>query len=290
VVQRGSLVSPERATFDFSWPRPLAAEELLAVERELNAAIREDLERRVELLTLDDARRSGALALPEETYGDQVRVVSFGDFSRELCGGTHVERSGRVGLAVLTAERSVGSGLRRIEMLAGQAAEHWWEEQRSLVAEVAQQLRAPAGEVRARVDGLQARVRELERDLAESRRSGATPAKESSRETVGSVTLAVVDSSASLPRGELRRRADELLSEIGQGCVVVLAGSDLVLKLSPDLVARGLSAGRLAQEACRPFGGGGGTDQLGQGGVTVEGHPAALATVRTILGSSLEEA
>jgi alanyl-tRNA synthetase len=290
VIQRGSLVSAERATFDFSWPHPLSEDEVLAVERELNLAIRADLGRRVELLSLDDARRSGALALPEETYGEEVRVVSFGGFSRELCGGTHVESSGRIGLAVLTGEHSVGSGLRRIEMIAGVAAEHWWEEQRDQATAVARQLRAPVGEVRARVEGLQGRVRELERDLKDSRRQGGAPGVAAAQEAIGSFTLAVVDYPTSLGRGELRRRADELLAETGSGCALVLAGADLVLKLSPDLVARGLRAGKIAQAACQPFGGGGGTDQLGQGGLSVDGHAAALATVRTILGSSLEEA
>ncbi|MGC2191935.1 MAG: alanine--tRNA ligase [Candidatus Dormiibacterota bacterium] len=290
VVQRGSLVSSERATFDFSWPKPLSPEQLVALERQLNLAIRADLERRVELLSLDQARRSGALALPEESYGEDVRVVSFGDFSRELCGGTHVERSGQVGSAVLTAEHSVGSGLRRIEMVAGAAAERWWEEQRSQITEIAKQLRAPAGEVRARVEGLQDRVRILEKELSEARRQGARPVEAVIKEQVGEITLAILDLPSSLERGDRMRRADELSAEIGQGCVVVLAGSELALKLTPDLVARGFHAGQIAQAACRQFGGGGGTAQFGQGGVSAGGHAAALATVRTILGSSLEEA
>ena len=291
VVQRGSLVSPDRATFDFSWPRALAGDELVELERQLNSAIRHDLERRVELLSLDEARRSGAFALPEETYGEEVRVVSFGAFSRELCGGTHVERSGRIGLAILTAEHSVGSGLRRIEMVAGAAAELWWEEQRSQASQIASQLRAPASEVRARVEGLQERVRDLERELAEARRRGPSPAQEAgTREQIGAITLAILDLTSKLDRRELRRRADELLAEIGQGGAMVLADTDMVLKLSSDLVARGLNAGQIAQDACRQFGGGGGTEQLGQGGVSPGGHAAALATVRTILGSSLEEA
>ena len=289
VVQRGSLVSPDRATFDFSWPRALSAVELMALERQLNSTIREDLERRVELLTLDEARRSGALALPEETYGEDVRVVSFGGYSRELCGGTHVERSGQIGSAVLTAEHSVGSGLRRLELVAGAAAEHWWEEQRSLAVEIARQLRAPASEVKARVEGLQVRVRSLEKELDESRRQGPSAAA-ATREQVGATTLAILDLPSKMERQDQRRRADELVAEIGQGCAVVLAGSELALKLSPDLVARGLHAGQIAQAACRQFGGGGGTEQFGQGGVTAGGHAAALATVRTILGSSLEEA
>jgi alanyl-tRNA synthetase len=289
VVQRGSMVSSERATFDFNWPRALSAEELVGLERTLNSAIREDLERRVEHLTLDEARRSGALALPEETYNEDVRVVSFGDFSRELCGGTHVQRSGQIGSAILTAEHSVGSGLRRIEMVAGAAAERWWETQRTQTAEIARQLRAPAGEVRARVEELQERVRNLEKELDESRRQGPREAEAATREQVGAITLAILDLPSQLAKKDLARRADQLASEIGQGCVVVLAGSDLAVKLSPDLVARGLNAGQIAQAACRQFGGGGGNAQFGQGGVSAGGHAAALATVRTILGSSLEE-
>jgi len=288
VVQRGSLVSSDRATFDFSWPRPLAAEELQELERQLNAAIRDDLGRRVELLSLDQARRSGALALPEETYGDEVRVVSFGTFSRELCGGTHVERAGSIGAAVLTAEHSVGSGLRRIEMVAGAAAERWWEELRSQTLQVARQLRAPVKEVAARAEGLQQRVRRLEQELAESRRSGAAPTESASREQAGSVELAVLDLPDQLERRELRQRADQLLAEIGQGCALIMAGPELVLKMSPDLVARGLSAGQVAQEVCRQFGGGGGNPQFGQGAVSPGGHAVALATVRTILESSRE--
>ncbi|MFZ0995033.1 MAG: alanine--tRNA ligase, partial [Candidatus Dormiibacterota bacterium] len=291
VVQRGSLVTAERATFDFGWPHPVSPEELLEVERLVNGAIRDDLERRVELLSLDEARRSGALALPEETYGDQVRVVSFGEFSRELCGGTHVGRSGRIGAVVLKAEHSVGSGLRRIQMVAGSAAEKWWEEQRDQIAEIAAQLRAPLGEVSSRVQGLQQRQRELEKELKRAREGGAGQvAHPEVREQVGSTTLAILDLPSDLERVELRKRADQLMDGLSSGCALVLAGSALVVKLSPDLAGRGLNAGQIAKAACRDTGGGGGSEQLGQGGIAADGHAAALATVRTILGSILEEA
>jgi alanyl-tRNA synthetase len=291
VVQRGSLVTAERATFDFGWPRPVSPEELLEVERLVNRAIRDDLERRVELLSLDEARRSGALALPEETYGDRVRVVSFGDFSRELCGGTHVGRSGRIGALVLRGEHSVGSGLRRIEMVAGVAAEHWWEEQRDQLAGIAAQLRAPLSEVSSRVQSLQQRQRELEKEMKRMREGstghGVHPEV---REEVGGATLVILDLPSDLERGELRKRADQLMDGLSSGCALVLAGSALVVKLSPDLAARGLNAGQIAKAACRDTGGGGGSEQLGQGGIAADGHAAALATVRTILGSILEEA
>ncbi|MGA8426838.1 MAG: alanine--tRNA ligase [Candidatus Dormiibacterota bacterium] len=291
VVQRGSLVTAERATFDFGWPRPVSPEELIEVERLVNRAVRDDLERRVELLSLDEARRSGALALPEETYGEQVRVVSFGDFSRELCGGTHVDRSGRIGAVVLLGEHSVGSGLRRIEMVVGVAAEHWWEDQRDQLAAVASQLRSPLSEVSTRVQGLQRRQRELERELKRARENGTgSGAEHEVREEVAGITLVIIDLPFELERAELRKRADQVLEGLTTGCVLVLAGSALVVKLSPDLAGRGLNAGQIATAACRDTGGGGGSEHLGQGGIAPDGHPAALATVRTILGSILEEA
>jgi alanyl-tRNA synthetase len=266
VVQRGSLVSPDHATFDFSWPRALTEEQLLELGRLLNWAIRANLERRVELLSLDESRRRGALALPEETYSDEVRVVSFGDFSQELCGGTHVTRSGEIGAAVLTGEHSVGSGLRRIEMVAGGAAESWWEGLRGQTSGLARLLHAPALEVVGRVEDLQRRVRQLERQLVdERRRPAAVGGPAPSTERVGGTTLTLLD----LP-GKL-------------------AGDELVIKLSPDLGASGFSAGRIAAAVCREGGGGGGNQQLGQGRVSPGGHAAALATLRTILGSSQEE-
>ncbi len=290
VAQRGSLVSPERATFDFSWPRPLTEAELQALERQLNLALRRDLERRVELLSLDEARRSGALALPEETYSEVVRVVSFGEYSRELCGGTHVQRSGEIGSAILTAERSVGSGLRRIEMVAGVAAERWWEEQRVQTAEVARVLRAPAKELGTRVETLQERLRSLEKELERVRRQGLAPAGGAVLEQVAGTTLAVLDQGEALGLKELGRRADALLIELGRGCALVLDQSHLVLRLSADLVARGLHAGQMARAACSDFGGGGGPAQFGQGAVSADAHTVAVTTVRTILRSSLEEA
>jgi alanyl-tRNA synthetase len=291
VVQRGSLVSVDHATFDFSWPQALTGEQRSELERLLNRAIRADLERGVELLSLDEAHRSGALSLPEETYADEVRVVSFGDFSQELCGGTHVASSGEIGAAILTGEHSVGSGLRRVEMVAGAAAERWWDGQRGQTSELARLLRAPAAEVGSRVEDLQRRVRQLERQLEEERRQapaagGPTP----SREQLGGTTLALLDLPSNLNRRELRRRADQLLEEIGQGCAAVLAGNELVIKVSPDLVVRGFSAGQIAAAVCHESGGGGGNQQLGQGGVPSAGHAAVLATLRTILGSTQEEA
>ncbi|MGH7610098.1 MAG: alanine--tRNA ligase [Candidatus Dormibacteria bacterium] len=285
VVQRGSLVGPDHATFDFGWPEGLGQERLAKLERMLNEAVRQDLPRLVEWLSLEEARSQGALALPEETYSERVRVVSFGEYSKELCGGTHVARSGEVGAVVLLAERSVGSGLRRIELRAGEAAVGWWQEERSRQLELARSLQAPASELPGRIRGLRERVGELERQLAERPRldRGAL-----TREQVGGTELAIADYPAPLPPAELLERADQLLAELGQGCALVLGGEQLAIKISSDLVARGLHAGRLAAQTCDRAGGrGGGNPQLGRGNVR-QGHEAAVTALRAVLGSDPE--
>ena len=292
VVQRGSLVAPDHATFDFSWPAPVTEERLTEVERLVNRQLRRDLTRGVDLLPIEEARSSGAVALPDETYGDVVRVVSFGDFSRELCGGTHVARSGEIGAVVLTGSRSVGQGLRRIELLAAAAAERWWEVQRSQLGELSAAVRSPAPEVIGRVRNLQERVRGLERDLHRSRELGAAgDGAAIGLEAVAGTTLVVEDLPTEMARGELRQHADRLLERAPEGCAVVLSRGQILIRLSEALVARGLSAGTMAQAVCQELGArGGGNHQLGSGVIPEEAHRAALVAVRTILGSALEEA
>lgn len=291
VVQRGSYVATDHATFDFSWPEAISAEQLTEVERCVNRALRHDLPRLVELLSVDEARRSGAVALPEETYGEVVRVVSFGDFSKELCGGTHVTRTGEIGAAILTGSRSVGQGLRRIELVAGEAAERWWEAQRTHLADLSAAVQSPAPEILVRVRALQDRVREMERELRRGRQLGAAGAGGSvAVEQVAGSPLATEDLGPELDRRELRQHGDTLLERAPGGAAVVVAGGQLLIRLSEAQVSRGLSAGTMAETVCRELGGrGGGTQELGQGRIPEAGHQAALTAVRTILGSALEE-
>ncbi len=290
VVQRGSLVGPEHATFDFSWPAPVSSEELVLIEQRVNEQVRRDLHRRVELLSVEEARASGAIALPDEAYQQLVRVVSFGDFSRELCGGTHVDTTGQLGAVVLTGSRSVGQGLRRIELLAGVAAEHHWQRQRELLGEVSGILRAPAPEVPDRVRALQARARELEQELRQARQAPSGP--ESTILTMPKgVRLAVGDTPLDLEQKERRRQADHLLASVEDGAAMLLAGGHLMIRISEALIAKGLNAGTMAQAVCRGLGGqGGGNQELGQGVIPEAGHEAALEAVRRVLGSALEEA
>ncbi len=285
VVQRGSLVGPDHATFDFGWPEPLGGERLRALESELNQAVRRDLARDVDLMSLEQAREQGALALPEETYSQEVRVVSFGDYSKELCGGTHVQRSGEIGAVVLLSERSVGSGLRRIELRAGPAAVGWWQEQQALVSEVSRGLQVAPPELGERARALSARVRELERRLAQSQGPGQG---RRSSETVDGVRVELEEHSGELEGNQMLQVADRLLQEVGSGCAVVLAGQQLAIKISSDLVARGLHAGTVAGQVCGRSGGrGGGNPQLGRGNAP-QGREAVLAALRVVLGSDRE--
>ncbi len=288
VAQRGSLVTPDHATFDFSWPRALTPEEVLAVERRVNDAVRQDLARRVELLTVEEARSSGAISLEGETYREPVRVVSFQGFSRELCGGTHVAASGELGAVVLTGERSVGQGLRRLELRAGGAAERWWESQRELVQLTALALGSPPLEVPSRVAALRDRARGLERALREAAqgRGGA----EVSLSFPGG-ELPVHDSPLPMERAEMRRLGERLAERAPTGSAAVLAGGTLLLLFGAQLTGRGMAAGELAKRICSALGGaGGGRPELGQGTLPEGEHAAALRELRNILEKLPEEA
>ncbi|HUY61292.1 MAG TPA: alanine--tRNA ligase, partial [Candidatus Dormibacteraeota bacterium] len=292
VVQRGSFVGPEHATFDFASPAPVGPEALGAVAAAVNRAVRGNLERRVEVLPVDEARSSGALALPDEAYGEQVRVVSFGEASRELCGGTHVARTGEIGAVVLLGERSIGAGLRRVELVAGALAEASWTRDHEILRLSAAALQVPPEAVPERAAALQRRVRELERALEAAQRSaiGHEPGAAPQEEIVAGRRFWVRDLPTAVDRRALRQLADQLTAQAdGErgGCGLVLAGPDLVLKLTDRLVAAGVRAGELAQAACTAAGGrGGGDERLGSGRVEPGRHRAAVDAVRAVLAGA----
>ncbi len=183
VTQKGSLVAPDRLRFDFSQPRALTDEDIRAIEAEVNARIRENAEVRTRLMTPDLAVAEGALALFGEKYGEEVRVVSMGDvieddarhpFSVELCGGTHVRRTGDIGLFKIVSESAVASGVRRIEAVTGAAAETYVAGEEDLLHQAAQAVRAAPAELPGRVLALLEERRKLERELSEARRLAAT--------------------------------------------------------------------------------------------------------------------
>ena len=165
VHQTGSLVAPDRLRFDFSHGDPLTPQQRLAVQGRINEAIRRNLPVRTDVMPVDEAMRSGAVALFDERYGDTVRVLTIGDVSKELCGGTHVRQTGEIGEFVFTTEGSIGSGTRRVEALAGGPAEDFVNRQLDTLEHVARTLEVPPQEVPARVQRLQGELAEARRRL-----------------------------------------------------------------------------------------------------------------------------
>ncbi|HVH65775.1 MAG TPA: alanine--tRNA ligase, partial [Candidatus Acidoferrum sp.] len=265
-VQAGSSVQPDYATFDFRFQRGLTKDELDRVSSLLNEKIRANLVRQVEELPLDQAIATGAVALFDEKYGDLVRVVSFGDWARELCGGTHVERTGEIGLALISGDRSIGAGVRRIEMRAGAAAERQVRDDERILAELAEALRASTAELPSRVATLQAEVKRLEKEAATLRQrlaAGGSAQIEEARVDGVPLFLQRVDARAN----ELLDYADSALNRAnGNGVVIVVGGQNFALKVASKLADR-LPANDLVQAFRRVAGGkGGGRGPVGQGG------------------------
>jgi alanyl-tRNA synthetase len=265
-VQAGSSVQPDYATFDFRFPRALTADEVDRVSRLLNQKIRADLVRRVEELPLDEAIKTGAVALFDEKYGDLVRVVSFGDWARELCGGTHVERSGEIGLALISNDRSIGAGVRRIEMRAGASAEQQVRENERVLRELGDALRTAPAELPGRVAALQAEVKRLDKEGASLRQKLAAGGGAQLEEAdVGGVRLMLqrVDDGEK----DLLLFADQALNRgNGNGVAIVVAGRNFAVKVASPLSDR-LPANDLVQAFRQVVGGkGGGKGQVGQGG------------------------
>jgi alanyl-tRNA synthetase len=290
VTQKGSLVAPERLRFDISQPTPLSAADVAAVEAEVNRRIRANSAVETRIMTPDAAIEQGAMALFGEKYGEEVRVVSMGgrdpgeakDFSVELCGGTHVRRTGDIGLFKIVGEGAVASGVRRVEALTGTGALAYLEAQERIVQEAAAALKAQPAEVPARVAQLVDEKRKLEREVAELRRraalagpaSGEAAAPEA--RTAGGVRLA--HRVAELPPKDLKPLADELKAQVGSGVVVVVGTAEgkasVVVGVTDDLTGR-ISAVDLVRAAAGALGGkgGGGRPDMAQAG----GPDAALA-------------
>ena len=296
VTQKGSRVAPDDLRFDFSHPRPVGHDDISAVEAEVNDRIRANSEVRTRLLSPDQAIKEGAMALFGEKYGDEVRVVAMGEhdgeespYSVELCGGTHVRRTGDIGLFKVTGESSVASGVRRIEAMTGAAAEAYLAGEEDLLRETATALRTSPTELPVRVARLVEEHRRLERELAEARRAlagaGAGSASAPAAAKIGDVVFdgRVVDD---VPGRELRSLADDLKRRIGSGIVAVVARDDgkaaIVVGVTGDLTARFDAVGlvRVGAEMLGGKGGGGRPDMAQAGGPDVSRAEDALEAVR----------
>ncbi|MEM6623618.1 MAG: alanine--tRNA ligase [Pseudomonadota bacterium] len=285
VAQRGSLVAPDRLRFDFTHQKGMTLEEIKAVEAEVNAYVRQNAEVSTRLMTPDEAQEIGARALFGEKYGDEVRVVSMGTrpegetgpagttYSLELCGGTHVGRTGEIGTFVVTSEGASSSGIRRVEALTGAAAYEYLSAQDHRLAEVSSVLKARPEEAANRIRTLMDERRKMEAEIAELRKQvalggggGSGPAAE---EIGGKQVLAQVLPGIS-PK-DLRGLIDEHKKTLGSGVVVLIADTDgkaaVAAGVTEDLVGS-VSAVDLVKTAVEKLGGkgGGGRPDMAQGG------------------------
>jgi len=271
-TQRGSLVTPGRLRFDFSHDAPLTRQQLETIEDLVNGWIGENAPAQVEQLSYREAIDAGAIAMFGEKYGDEVRVVTFGEFSKELCGGTHARASGDIGVLKVVSEGGVASGVRRIEALTGAEALRRWREQEHALARTAELLRAPVGDVEQRVEKLLDERRALERELealrGEQRRAASGDIVSQAEDIAGvKVLTAKVEGVAG---DGLRAMVDELRDKLGSAVVLLAAPADgrvtLALGVTPDLKGR-LAAGDLIRETAAIVGGkGGGRPDFAQAG------------------------
>ena len=292
VTQKGSMVAPDRLRFDISHHKPVTSAEVRHIETEVNARIRRNTEVVTRSTSPDDAVAAGALALFGEKYGEEVRVVAMGDadggrYSVELCGGTHVRRTGDIGAFRIIGESSLAAGVRRIEAVTGAAAEAYVTEHEELLMRTAAELKSAVGDVPSRVAALLDERKRLERELAETRQklaAGGNGAEANLAKDVAGIQYAGrrVDG---VPAKELRPMADALKKRLGSGIVAIVTvdngKASLVVGVTDDLTDRfsAVEFVRVGAAALGGKGGGGRADMAQAGGPDGDAAETALGHI-----------
>ncbi|WP_018411080.1 alanine--tRNA ligase [Methyloversatilis thermotolerans] len=286
VQQKGSLVDADKTRFDFVHNAPMSDDEIARVERIVNAEILANAATQARVMPIDEAQKTGAMMLFGEKYGDEVRVLDIGS-SRELCGGTHVARTGDIGLFKITVEAGVAAGIRRVEAITGENAVAFVQRQDRLVSQAAAAFKAPASELPAKIAQVIDNVRALEKEIARLKsKLAASQGDELAAQAVavgGTRVLAAVMEGADVPA--LRETLDKLRDKLGSAAIVLAAINDgkvsLIAGVTPDLTAK-VKAGELVNFVAAQVGGkGGGKPDMAQaGGTQPENLPAALAGVK----------
>ena len=310
IAQRGSLVAPDRLRFDFVHPKPITAEELARVEDIANEVVLENDEVTTRLMAVDDAREAGARALFGEKYGDEVRVVSMGKgpreqgqnalgWSVELCGGTHVRRTGDIGLITVTGESAVASGVRRIEALTGRHARKHANDTMAIAKTAASELRATVDDMPARIAALMEERKKLERDLSDARKklamgsgtSVGNGAAAGIREAGGVKLLA--RAVEGVETKDLKSLVDDGKKQIGSGVVAIVGVTEdgkagIVVGVTSDLTTRfnAVELVRKGSEALGGKGGGGRPDMAQAGGPDGAKANAALSAIEQAMAGA----
>ena len=303
VAQKGSLVAPDRLRFDFSHPKPMSAEEMERVEDIANDIVLQNAPVTTHLMTVDDAIESGARALFGEKYGDEVRVVAMGEgtgntmgWSVELCGGTHVRRTGDIGLVSLVGESGVAAGVRRIEALTGKSARKAANKQLQVVKAAAAELKVPLEEMPGRIGTLLDERKKLERDLSEAKKKlamgggGKVDSDSADVRQVNGVKL-LARSVSGIDLKDLRSLADEGKRQVGSGVVAIVATAadgkaGIVVGVTDDLTKRfnAVELVKKGAEALGGKGGGGRPDMAQAGGPDGSKAEDALKAIEAALG------
>jgi alanyl-tRNA synthetase len=287
VEQKGSLVDAQRTRFDFSHGKPVSEDEIRKIEALVNSAIQKNYDVTARIMKYDEAIRAGALAFFGDKYGDEVRVLTMGEFSTELCGGTHVRRTGDIGLFKIVSESGVAAGIRRIEAVTGEVALAWVQQQESTLAAAASVLKAPVSEVSTKLAQVLDNVRTLEREL------GRLKSKLASNQGEDLAAQAVLVKGAKVLAAKiegadaktLRETMDKLKDRLKSAAIVLGAVNDgkvsLIAGVTSDLTAK-LKAGELVNFVAQQVGGkGGGRPDMAQAGGTEPANlPNALESVK----------
>ncbi|HFD3849189.1 TPA: alanine--tRNA ligase [Klebsiella variicola subsp. variicola] len=294
VAQKGSLVNDKALRFDFSHFEAMKPEEIRAVEDLVNAQIRRNLAIETNIMDIDAARASGAMALFGEKYDDRVRVLQMGDFSTELCGGTHAARTGDIGLFRITSESGTAAGVRRIEAVTGEGAIAMLHAQSDQLSDIAQLLKGDSHNLGEKVRAALERSRQLEKELQQLKEQAAAQESanlSSKAEEINGVKLLVSELAGVEPK-MLRTMVDDLKNQLGSTVVVLATVADgkvsLIAGVSKDVTDR-VKAGELVGMVAQQVGGkGGGRPDMAQaGGTDASALPAALASVKGWVSAKL---
>ncbi|WOH37358.1 alanine--tRNA ligase [Thalassotalea fonticola] len=294
VIQKGSLCDPDKLRFDFSHFEGVTAVELRQVEQLVNDNIRANFIRETALMDIESAKEKGAMALFGEKYDDEVRVVSLGSFSTELCGGVHVERTGDIGLLKITSEAGIAAGTRRIEAVTGIAAMTYVDEQADKLTTIANLVKSDAVNTVSKVEQLIAKSKQLEKEIAQLKQKLASQAGSdliNSAININGVKALIADVEGSDPKA-LREMVDDLKNKLGSGVVLLALANgakvSLIAGVTKDLISK-VKAGDLVKMVAEQVGGkGGGRPDMAQaGGTQPENIATALASVEAWLADKL---
>jgi alanyl-tRNA synthetase len=294
VSQKGSLVDPQRLRFDFSHPEPVTFQQLSQVEQLVNQQIRANWPVTAEIMSMDEAKQKGAMALFGEKYGDQVRVLTMGDFSIELCGGTHVNRTGDIGFFKIVQESGIAAGIRRIEAVAGEAALIYVQSQEYQIRQLCSQLKVEPAKIADKISQMMGKQKDLEKQLEQlNAKLASSQGSDLVNNAVEVKGIKVIAKQLSgVEPKVLRELVDQVKNKLGSGVVVLglenNGKANLIAGVTKDLTHQ-IKAGDIVKHCAELVGGkGGGRPDMAQaGGPDAEKLPLAIEAVNAFIEQSL---